>query len=196
MKRSSLALLFLLGVTAAWGQDTTARTEMDPTLNLGKISLGGMIGAESIISESWGGRVYLGVPFGRYFYVSFLTTAITRSQHDTTIRVSANGILSAATLLGFYMQNVFVFAIVPHMLLNPTFDMPIIGTTLSAVASGRTDWYAFSKGGKFSMEGSLGLRLRLGRAVLEGRCVLPILQGYLDDKDPMIGINLYYSGMR
>lgn len=170
----------------------------DDRIAIGRINLGAMAGVESGLATSWTLRGNVGVRVGELFYAAPLTTAAMRTSSDGVIRVSANGLVVIPALL-FLKANVPAAAIailVPQVLLNPTVDVPVIGKTLSVTVAGRTDWYAFSEGSKIYMEGSAGLRLRLGKLVLEGRYLYPIVQGYLDNQDPMIGVNIYYGGVR
>lgn len=169
----------------------------DDGMAISRFNLGGITGAELGLDPAWMARYYVGFRVADIIYAAPLTTAVTRGS-DGVIRVSVNGLaLIPASLL--LVNRAYLPALVvmlPQLLLNPTLDQPIIGRTLSATLSGRTDWYAFSKDSKVYMEGSAGLRLRLGKLVLEGRLLLPILQGYLESRDPMAGVGIYYGGGR
>jgi len=199
--RRLLVVILIIVCAAVVGHagDTTETTPINPTVELGTIGLGGLIGVESAFNGSWGGRFYLGVPVGHYVYASLMSTAATRASRDSPIRVSANSLFTAVSLFGIYTRSLLILAIVPQAVLNPTIDVPIIegGTIgLSAIASLRTDWFAFSDGSKVYMEASPGLRIRIGKAVVEGRYVWPFVKGYLESSDPILGIDLYYGGTR
>lgn len=207
LQSSTLRVLFplflLLSSLAASGQDS-ARVVLpdgdvvnDDRITVGKVSLGGITGVESGIDPAWTARYYVGFRAFDRMYMAPLTTAATRGS-DGVIRVSVNGLALVPAILFIKAHAVpaAIIVMLPQILLNPTIDQPIIGKTLSLALSGRTDWYAFSRGSKIYMEGSAGLRLRLGKLVLEGRFLLPIVDGYLDNRDPMVGVNVYYGGVR
>ena len=163
----------------------------------------GLEGLEWTNKEASSGRAYMGIG-GEKVHGSLFSWSFTHGA-DGVIRVSMNPLFTFAALPavqalphqgGSRAWGLFLLFLVPQVLGNFNIQYPLIPRHCYLTVADRTDYYLFNSPAKIYMEGSVGLRLFVGSIGGEVRWVWPITQGYLENKKPYLGFNLYLAQFR
>lgn len=162
--------------------DSAALDAEPPDSTVGPWTFHLALGAQARLGSPFTGRLVLEVR-SSMFGVAPVTFASLPARSRESSFLSVNPILLVPGYLGYFIHPVVgAILLLPQLLPNLSFELPILKNKLSAVVAQRTDYFYDEEVFRIHTEAQLGLRLRVSHVAVDLLYVQPLTHSVMESK--------------